>query len=111
MLDDFNIKNEKNYMLESNFDIKPDYSFIDSKEVAELRNQGDFWNEFYKKYKANIHSGILTLSRVGFNEQMDEALVYMQNSSHWLAGRGIYILLKRENDIWNYKQIFPSWIS
>ncbi len=69
----------------------------------------DGWQAFYEKYPQA--RGILTFSRVGFDTAMDQALVYVGNQGNWLAGSGVYVLLKKVNGIWTIDQKVMSWIS
>jgi hypothetical protein len=67
------------------------------------------WEIFYERYPQA--PGITTLSRVGFNNSLDQALVYIGTQSNWLAGSGYYILLKKVDGAWNIDQRVMTWIS
>jgi hypothetical protein len=69
----------------------------------------DGWQLFYEQYPDA--PGITTLSRVGFNYAFDQALVYVGTLSHYLAGAGYYVLLKKVNGSWIVDQQVMSWIS
>jgi hypothetical protein len=69
----------------------------------------DGWQLFYEQYPDA--PGITTLSRVSFNNTFDQALVYVGTLSHWLAGAGYYVLLKKDNGAWVVDQQVMSWIS
>jgi hypothetical protein len=64
---------------------------------------------FYERYPNT--PGITTLSRVGFNEPLDQALVYIGTMSHWKAGVGYYVLLSKVNGSWLVEQQVMTWIS
>ena len=51
------------------------------------------------------------ISQVGFNETLDQALVYVGTMSHWLAGAGYYVLLNKVNGAWIVDQQVMTWIS
>jgi hypothetical protein len=69
----------------------------------------DGWQVFYAKYPDA--PGILTFSRVGFDTALDQALVYVGDQSHFLAGAGHYVLLKKVNSAWTIDQKVMTWIS
>lgn len=57
-----------------------------------------FWDAFYKAYPGA--QGHMTLSRVGFNQTLDEALVYVTNGAGELAWEGYYLLLSKVDRAW-----------
>lgn len=67
------------------------------------------WDAFYARYPES--QGIMELSRVGFNAEMTQALVYVGNQSHWLAGAGFYYLLAKEGGTWKVVGQVMVWIS
>jgi hypothetical protein len=69
----------------------------------------DGWQVFYARFPEA--PGIISLSRVGFNDRLDQALVYLGNQSHWLAGAGHFYLLKKVNGAWTVDQKVMTWIS
>jgi len=74
-----------------------------------LYKSADGWAAFYKKYPKS--QGIITLSRVGFNPEMNQALVYVGNQSGPKSGAGYYVLLSRENGTWVIKDRYGAWLS
>ena len=69
----------------------------------------DGWQAFYGQYPGA--AGITTLSRVGFNNTLSQALVYVGTMSHYLAGAGYFVLLKKVNGTWVVDQKVMTWIS
>jgi hypothetical protein len=67
------------------------------------------WDAFYQRYPNA--QGIMSLSRVGFNAAMDQALVYVGNQSNYLAGAGVYYLLAKEDGTWQVVGEVMVWIS
>jgi len=55
--------------------------------------------------------GTMTLSGVGFNRNINQALVYVGNPEGFLAGAGYYVLLVKEKGTWVIKQKLMTWIS
>ena len=56
-------------------------------------------------------SGMTTVSRVGFNDNLTQALLYAATWSNWLAGSGHYYLLEKMDDTWQIIQQVMAWIS
>jgi len=48
---------------------------------------------------------------VGFNNNLDMALVYVGNQSGGLAGAGYYFLMAKENNTWKVIREDMAWIS
>ncbi len=69
----------------------------------------DFWTAFYHRYPHS--SGILALSRVGFNRTEEQALVYVRSSCGSLCGAGEYYLLSRKGGIWRVEARFLVEVS
>ncbi len=91
---DFETKNEAPSVLERRFALGVEYVFISKQEIESIfsKNAGG-WEDFYAKYPSS--QGVLTLSRVGFNEAKDTAVLYAGNQSHWVAGEGNMVLMKK----------------
>lgn len=50
-------------------------------------------------------------SRVGFNQALDQALVYVADVAGPLAGSGSYFLMEKKEGQWSVKQSIMVWIS
>ena len=67
------------------------------------------WSAFRKKYPGM--SGITALSRVGFNETDDIALLYLSHSRDYEAGMGLYVLLNKHEGRWEVIGLTRGWVS
>lgn len=67
------------------------------------------WDVFYTRYPNS--PGMTTISKVGFNPDLSQALVYAATISNWLAGAGHYYLLERSSGTWEIIQQILAWIS
>ena len=107
---DFQGKNKEPQRLDESFNLSIHYVLISKVEEDELLyKSADGWAAFYKKYPKS--QGIITLSRVGFNPEMNQALVYIGNQSGPKSGAGYYVLLSRENGTWVIKDRYGAWLS
>ena len=108
--DSFRVRNDAAYPVRPDMDLGSGYVLLSQGEMSQIFSQNrDGWQLFYEQYPDA--PGITTLSRVGFNNTLDQALVYVGTMSHWLAGAGYYILLKKVNGSWIVDQQVMTWIS
>ena len=64
------------------------------RESREIFGSGSGWKKFYEKYP--FSQGIMTLSRIAFNSQMNQALIYVTNEAEDSIGGGYFVLLVRD---------------
>jgi len=109
-LSNFKTHNDSSYPLKTSMILGRRYILFSEKDKQELFqiNQSG-WDVFYNRYPEA--PGIMTLSRVGFNEQMDQALVYLGIQSYWLAGSGNFFLLNKIDGSWVIDQQVMTWVS
>jgi hypothetical protein len=109
-VDDLRAKNKESFKLTRNFNIKPQYVLVSEQDLSFDAKAGDWWKTFHDKYpKAR---GIMTFSRVGFNSNKTQALVYRANHCGGLCGGGNYYLLRKKNGVWVIEGVVgPSWVS
>jgi hypothetical protein len=93
-----------------NFRFGSGYVLLSQSEMSQMFSPNrDGWQVFYEQYPDA--PGITTLSRAGFNNTFDQALVYIGTMSHYLAGAGYYVLLNKVNGAWMIDQQVMTWIS
>jgi hypothetical protein len=109
MVANFIEKNSRPRRIEGALDIGIPYVLIDDKEYEEIFQNADGWQTFYSKYRES--QGLITLSNVGFNSEMNRALVYAGNQHAGLGGAGYYMLLANEGGAWIIKGKSGAWIS
>jgi hypothetical protein len=108
-LNDYLAKNEETYELGKRFPLDVQYVLISEAELNKIFEEGEGWDQFYSTYPNS--QGTMTLSRVGFNTNVDQALVYVGNQAHYLAGIGYYVLLAKEQGAWVVENAVMAWIS
>ena len=115
-IEDFKAKNSKVYPLQNLFKFKGKYVIVNESEIYEVfsvnqeKETGDEWEEFYGRCPNS--PGILYFSRVGFNSNLDQALVEEgYDFPGMLAGRGYLLLLEKSNGKWNVTSSTMTWIS
>lgn len=88
---------------------KQSQQFFQETMQGKSRTRDDGWDRFYVELP--LASGIVQLSRVGFNARRDQALLCLGLQSHWLCGSGDYMLLRKLGGRWIIEHQTPAWIS
>lgn len=86
-----------------------DINEIFTKDDEHPKDIWDNWDRFYEKYPGS--SGIVQFSRIGFDTEGTQALVYVEDNFHDLAGLGYYALLVQKDDIWVLDAVGWLWVS
>ena len=106
----FRARNDASYPVQPGMHLGSPYVLMTQDEMTLMFSQNrDGWQAFYGQYPDA--PGITSLSRVGFNTALDQALVYVGTMSHYLAGAGYFVLLKKVNGSWIVDQQVMTWIS
>ena len=109
---DYKANNQQPSSLEGRVELNVDTVLLTDAEFQEIFNSNnttDSWEAFYHRFPDS--QGVLTFSRVGFNQQMDQALLYAGNQFGWLGGAGYYVLIVKENGVWKESSSVNVWIS
>jgi hypothetical protein len=100
-LEDFLQRNKTNRWLERRLNLRTDYVIVDHGEIKTLLHNFDVrndWKDFNQKYPGA--GGFISLSRVGLNSRLDEALVFASWTCGALCGKGEFVLLSRKDKVW-----------
>lgn len=113
-LDDFFINVEQDRSLSADLFHLDDVEVVlisggEKEEIFGDKGMVEGWKEFYKLYPYS--QGIMTLSRVGFNLERNQALVCVWNAYAPLAGELYYVLLVKKADVWVVQDTFLVAIS
>lgn len=105
-LDDFLRKNDNPCIIEPLFDLNKPYVVLAEEEAV---FSGGGWDEFYRRYPGS--QGCISVSRVGFNTQLTQAVACVGIQQHWRRGYGSYYLVEKTKDKWQVKRSIPAWRS
>ncbi|HEY6331136.1 MAG TPA: hypothetical protein VI756_17545 [Blastocatellia bacterium] len=87
-----------------------EFVLLDQSIIATFFQRGpDGWTDLKAKYPGI--GGIFTFSRVGFNHEMNQALVYAGWSCGPLCGHGDFFFLEKHAGAWTIKKQYSLWIS
>ena len=77
----FRVQNDAAYPVRPDLELGSGYVLLSQSEMGQIFGQNrDGWQLFYERYPDA--PGITTLSKVGFNNTLDQALVYVGTMSH-----------------------------
>ncbi len=79
------------------------------KDEAWVEKVRSSWKQFYEEYPGA--QGILTISRVGFNPDKNEAVVYIQNVASLIVASGKLFFLTKKNGSWEVQTEKMIWFS
>lgn len=89
--------------LHRNFNLSVGYTLINEEELKSVGNHRI--NVFSEKYEA---SGMIRLSRIGFNKEKTEAFIYVEFLFCPLCSQSDHLLLEKVDGIWTVKEIFQG---
>jgi hypothetical protein len=95
--------------LSYSFKLSQTYTLLSYQDFRQIIKEGlpEEWSLFYEMYPAA--AGFISLSKVGFNKDRTQAIVYMQTSCGFLCGAGEYILLTKSENKWKVSIIHGCW--
>ena len=102
-------RNAQPGQLSPNMNLDMDYVLLGTDELAEISSQPN-WGELLNEKYPNSH-GYTIFSRVGFNNSLDQAVIYVGNVAGPLMGAGYYYLMEKKNGEWIIKEHIIVWIS
>lgn len=99
-VDSFLARNQESNPLKPNLDLALDYQLLSQEEVDEFQPQSESggWDVFNEKYPDA--SGFLTLSKVGFNSDLSQALVFFKLSLFDQLLEGGYYFMVWQDGEW-----------
>lgn len=107
-LRDYEAKFMQSSILKSNFNLPAKHVLINEAELMKDKD-GSRVNSFYEKFQDA--SGMITLSKVGFNKNRTEAFVKVEFVFCPLCSHGDKILLEKKFGKWRIKENFGGWAS
>lgn len=102
-------RNSSPSQLKPDMQLGVEYVLLSAEEQRSIFDQPDGWGSFYEKYPDS--GGYTVLSRVGFNDTLDQALIYVANVAGPLMGAGNYYLLEKKDGEWRIIEQIMVWIS
>jgi len=105
--------NEQPHRFDKHFPLPGASRFIESQQLDDYFSKegggGGGWNAFHRDYPH--WGGFITVSKVGFNQDMNQALLYFSSACADTCGSGGLIFLVKEGVVWRIKGTAATWIS
>ena len=108
-LDNFVQRNQQSGPLASDMELDVDYILLSTEELSEITRQSNWGEVITQKYPGSY--GYTMFSRVGFNNTLDQAVIYVGSMAAPLMGSGFYYLMEKKNGAWVIKEQIMAWIS
>ena len=108
-LDNFVQRNQQSGPLAPDMELDVDYILLSTEELSETTRQSNWGEVITQKYPGSY--GYTMFSRVGFNNTLDQAVIYVGSMAAPLMGSGFYYLMEKENGDWVIKEQVMAWIS
>jgi hypothetical protein len=108
VLADFRVKAAHPLRFENRFSSTGTIVLMSQGEFDSIFTDRGAWDEFYERYPKS--NGIMTFSGVGFNSQLDEALVYIGIQSNFKDGAGYYVFLEKLRYGWTVGETTMAWV-
>ena len=107
-LRNYRLRNRKSLELKNNFDVKPIVNLIIDEDPASHLDSNSPYLNLEKEFGAEYR---ITLSRVGFNKNKNQALIHVnfRNNSIQKYTFGYFFLLSKKDGNWITKQTTRSW--
>lgn len=108
----FRAINERSWPITNPFLLRTKSRLISQQETNEiysLQKPGVWWGQFYREYAGA--AGFLMLSKVGFNREMNQALVYRAFACGDTCGFGSFVFLVKEGGRWKIRSVAGQWVS
>jgi hypothetical protein len=113
---DFESKGANMSLLETKFDSKLKYLLVPEARLKEVfgidlsgKSHSDGWQHFHEVYPAA--AAIFAVSRVAFNLDRNQALVFVIRKGGGLNGSGVSYLMTKRGGSWDVEKAVMIWIS
>jgi len=108
-IDSYVERNAQPSQLAPDMQLGEEHILLGSEELAKITRQPN-WHEILKEKYPSSH-GYFIFSRVGFNQSLDQAVIYVGQVAGPLMGAGYYYLLEKQAGTWTIKEQIMVWIS
>ncbi|CAA9455713.1 MAG: hypothetical protein AVDCRST_MAG14-1583 [uncultured Rubrobacteraceae bacterium] len=108
-LADFLAKNRERHPIDPHLNPEGRMTCLSAEEFHSIFEDLDGWKKFYLRFPEAY--GIVEFSRVGFDRDMTQALVYASHQTGWLSGIRSYWFFSKLDGTWSEPVCFGGGIS
>jgi len=108
-LDSYLARNAQPSQLSQGMNLGVDYTLLSTDELAKISSQPN-WGQLLAEKYPNSH-GYNIFSHVGFNNSLDQAVIYVSKVAGPMMGSGSYYLMEKKDGEWLLMDQINAWIS
>ncbi len=108
-VDSYLARNEQSSPLSPTMDLDVEYILITRDQLSEITSQPNWGEILTERYPGSY--GYTIFSRVGFNNTLDQAVVYVGGMAGPMMGSGFYYLMEKKDGEWRIMEQVMVWIS
>jgi hypothetical protein len=109
-IDDYTSRSKETKSLQDLFALSVRCRLIGPEEARQYSDDGfGWWDTFHKKNP--LASGVITFSSIGYDEDLNQALVYVEYYCGSLCATGKYFSLEQKDGAWRIMHEHMRWIS
>jgi hypothetical protein len=108
-IDSYLARNKQPSKLSPDMNLGVGYTLLTLDELAKISSQPN-WGEILAEKYPGSH-GYTIFSRVGFNNTLDQAVIYVAKVAGPMMGSGSYYLLEKKDGAWLLMDQVNYWIS
>lgn len=101
--------NQPGLIVSNKFTTKKEIVMVTSKDLESVSNDELKWDEDFKKLFPGTN-GLIKLSKIGYNSNYTQALVYFSHQVSLLSTGEYFVLFEKINGKWIYKGCMDFWI-
>lgn len=108
-LDDFLAKNREQHPVEPDLNPSGRLTGVNDEEFLHIFRDGEGWDRFRRTFPGS--DGTLRFSRVGFDRNVTQAMLYAGQQFDWNVGSGGFWLFSKTGGVWVEADRLGNWIS
>lgn len=108
-IENYLVRNPERTKLSTDMNLGVEYKLLSTEELKKISSQPNWGEVLSETYPGSF--GYTIFSRVGFNNTLDQALIYVGSVGGPMMGSGSYFLMEKQNGEWLMKEQIEVWIS
>lgn len=108
-IENYLARNPQRTKLSTEMNLGVEYKLLSAGELEKISSQPNWGEVLSEAYPGSF--GYTVFSRVGFNNTLDQALIYVGSVGGPMMGSGSYFLMEKQLGEWIMKEQIEVWIS
>ena len=98
-IENFREVNQRQAALQQRFSLRLSYQLVAESTIDSIIHEISDWSQYYKQYPGA--QGVLTLSRIGFSPDGEQAMFYVTNHCGGKCASWSFVVAQRHGQIWS----------